>query len=300
MFSSLISTLSRSFYLQPANEDNIDADAHEHEVSSLLNDLITISGAGSWPPRATFGDEWPAPLRPYHHIYKEMSASLCVEESELSLDDEVNSTRIQHFRFRMHDALTEIDLNAVLAILEATEDPAQSHDKNTLILTTESYNGFFACIVFLRHAFRYVIVFMVVRPVTDRLLRWGVIPSVRVAQDEKLIHFPPHIDKPWPFIQRHFGIKTLGGCNTAFFLCNYDSQEEQMYQATCDMPLQYQMTEHYFSLVLWDVEKEVIRDSSFCLELKRFRLFRSTGTTPNASPFLTEGCAKSALTLSLP
>lgn len=118
------------------------------QLRLFLDEMVTIGGAGTWPPQAAHGDAWPSPLRPYHHIFKDLSPTLCTEES--STDDEVNSKRIIDFRSRMSDALAEIDLNAVVAVLESAEKSGNS------AITAECYNGFFACMVYLRHAYRYV------------------------------------------------------------------------------------------------------------------------------------------------
>jgi hypothetical protein len=141
---------------QPSDKDDIIAlakpTAQDNGVSKFLDEMITIGGAGTWPPRAVHGDAWPSPLRPHHQTFMDLSPALCVEES--SLDDEVNSKRISDFRSRLSDALNEIDLKAVIALLQFAEKVDNSEIK------TECYNGFFACLVYLRHAYRYVTVFV--------------------------------------------------------------------------------------------------------------------------------------------
>ena len=126
----------------------IKAICEDHETAGQLQNLIETNGAGSWPPRSSHGDAWPAALRPYHNIYLELAPSLSTKEP--SLDTDVNTKRCLEYRARMRKLLHDhIDLPAVKAILSAVETGDES------ALTADAYNGFFACIALSRHAFRY-------------------------------------------------------------------------------------------------------------------------------------------------
>ena len=118
-----------------------------HPAEASLKNLIDVDGAGSWPPRTTYGQAWPEVLRPYHDIYLELVPSLSTEE--LSQDDEVNYQRCLDYRLRYRQLLSEsIDTKQAAALLSASENGAKD------LLPGEAWNGFFACIALSRHAFR--------------------------------------------------------------------------------------------------------------------------------------------------
>lgn len=117
-----------------------------HDVHSAFMTMVNDEGAGSWPPRATH-DDFPPALRPYQHIYAAMAPLL--PYANPSLDDECNKIRIADFRSRMQTLLAEkIDMDAVRSILETVESG------NWDGFPRDAYNGFYACIACLRHAYR--------------------------------------------------------------------------------------------------------------------------------------------------
>ncbi|KAJ6110140.1 hypothetical protein N7486_002375 [Penicillium sp. IBT 16267x] len=157
------------------------------ETADLLQHLVEFDGAGSWPPEASHGKAWPTALRPYHDIYLKLAPSLSIEN--VPLDKEIHYRRRLEYRVQMRNLLREnIDMSAVENILSASEAGDNS------VFSAKAYNGFYACIAVSRHAFR-----------------WGTIPVVKVAQEEKLIDFPPELELPWRFIQRRYNIKSQGG-----------------------------------------------------------------------------------------
>lgn len=117
-----------------------------HDVHSAFMAMVNDEGAGSWPPRATH-DDFPPALRPYQHIYAAMAPLL--PNADPSLDDECNAIRIADFRSRMQALLTErVDLDAVQRVLETVESG------NWDAFARDTYNGFYACVACLRHAYR--------------------------------------------------------------------------------------------------------------------------------------------------
>jgi hypothetical protein len=123
--------------------------AERHETAALLSDLILKDGAGEWPPRSNHATAtWPAALRPYRDIYNEMAPLL--PTANVSLDDEVNRRRIVNFRSRFQTLLREqVDLAQVEILLKAAE--AGQWD----VFPRDTYNGFYACVAWCRHAYRY-------------------------------------------------------------------------------------------------------------------------------------------------
>jgi len=131
-----------------SNEDNIKdimALAEYHETAARLADLIRKDGAGAWPPRVNL--TWPAALKPYMDIYHEMAPLLPADT--VSLDDEVNMKRIDHFRSRFSKLLSEqVNLLEVTRLLEAAD--AGRWD----VFPRDAYNAFYCCIAWCRHAYR--------------------------------------------------------------------------------------------------------------------------------------------------
>ncbi|KAL4926631.1 uncharacterized protein BDV17DRAFT_293424 [Aspergillus undulatus] len=185
-----------------------------------LRHLIETDGAGTWPPHAVHGDgngdsdAWPLPLRAYHEIYLQAAPSLSFPPGDVSLDDQVSISRVRAFRERVKRALGErVDLDAVREILQLSATETDTENPNRLPLSPAAYNGFTACISNLRHAYR-----------------WGVIPVVRVAQEEKIIDFPEELDVPWAFIARRFEVSSMGGNVMTNYFCNFDKDGSMVYR----------------------------------------------------------------------
>lgn len=118
----------------------------QHDVHSAFMKLVNDDGAGDWPPRANH-DDWPIPLRPYKEVYFTMSPFLATADP--STDDEWNKTRCLEFRSRMQALLTDrIDIEAVERTLQTVASG------NWDSFPRDRYNGFYACIACLRHAYR--------------------------------------------------------------------------------------------------------------------------------------------------
>jgi hypothetical protein len=110
-----------------------------------LQELVTTGGGGKWPPKATFEDSWPASLRPYHQIFS--TAARFIPVLKASLDDKENRTLIDHFRKSLQVALQEnVDLEAVRGAIDVDQEEMEA----------SGWMGFFACVAYLRHAYRLV------------------------------------------------------------------------------------------------------------------------------------------------
>ncbi|KAL2821408.1 hypothetical protein BDW59DRAFT_150064 [Aspergillus cavernicola] len=203
-------------------------------VLQELKHLVQTDGAGNWPPCATHGDTWPAALRPYHAIYLEAAPFLATED--VILDDRVSSQRVDSFRERLRDSLqSRVDLPSVKDILSAAEN-----ENATAELSFASYNGFSACMATLRHAFR-----------------WGVIPVVRVAQEQKIISFPAELDLPWEFICRRYGVTSHGGNVMTNYFSNFDEHDRIVYQVNGGLSDLIQTAEYNFAHIFVAVERLV-------------------------------------------
>ncbi|KAK4154818.1 hypothetical protein C8A00DRAFT_42494 [Chaetomidium leptoderma] len=201
---------SWSFWARKADSENTANDevlqdiknlAECHETAALLDDLIHKDGAGEWPPRSNHAHTtWPAALRPYREIYEEMAPLL--PRANVSLDNEVNKARITDFRSRLRKLLhEEVKLDQVEQLLKAAE--AGRWD----VFPRETYNAFYCCIAWCRHAYR-----------------WATIPVVSLAQLETTLPLPPQLALPWRYLQRHFGLTSESGNNMSNLVLNFDPQ----------------------------------------------------------------------------
>jgi hypothetical protein len=200
-----------------------------------LKHLVNADGAGSWPPRATHGDTWPAVLRPYHDIYLEVAPYLSTEN--ISTNNEVNTERRTSFRERVRKALHErVNLPSVKDILSATENEGNAAG----ITPPASFNGFSACIAYMRHAYR-----------------WALIPVVKAGQEEKIIDFPEELTLPWSFICRRYGITSKGGNIMTNYFCNFDEQGHIIYEINGALSELIRTAEYNFSYMFVATERFV-------------------------------------------
>ncbi|OJJ06248.1 hypothetical protein ASPVEDRAFT_45650 [Aspergillus versicolor CBS 583.65] len=208
--------------------------APENEpVFEELKHLVNADGAGSWPPRATHGDTWPAVLRPYHDIYLEVAPYLSTEN--ISTNNDVNTERRNSFRERVRKALHErVNLPSVKGILSATENEGNAAG----ITPPASFNGFSACIAYMRHAYR-----------------WALVPVVKVGQEKKIIDFPEELTLPWSFICRRYGVTSKGGNIMTNYLCNFDEQGRIIYEFNGALSELIRTAEYNFSYMFVATER---------------------------------------------
>lgn len=124
-----------------------------HAAARTLQEMINKDGAGSWPPQASYRESWPLVLQPYHDVFFELAPLLPVLDP--SVVQVVNEARRAEYRKRLRIMLEErINIEAVEASLSNTTGP------ESFVTANKAYNGFYACISALRHAFRFVKLFM--------------------------------------------------------------------------------------------------------------------------------------------
>lgn len=148
-----------------------------------LDALITNEGAGSWPPSPSYVDSWPTQLAPYHSIAL-AAPTRFVDSSDIHpiRPDDQLAVRISENRQWLARQLAEsVDVEAVMRLLPSMDVGPRC--------------GFLACLAYLAH-----------------LYRWGTLPVVRIAQDEKeLPGMPQEIRRPFGWLQEEFGLETNGG-----------------------------------------------------------------------------------------
>lgn len=156
-----------------------------------LDNLITHEGAGSWPPSPTYVDSWPSQLAVYNTIAS-LAPPRFVDSSALHpvRSDEELRLRIDENRRWLTTQLATIDVDAVLQLLPTMDVAARC--------------GFLACLAYLAH-----------------LYRWGTLPVVRIAQDEKhLPGMPSAIREPMEWIHKEMGLETNGGSKSIILPSN--------------------------------------------------------------------------------
>ncbi|KAJ7485383.1 hypothetical protein FB451DRAFT_1229524 [Mycena latifolia] len=205
----------------------------EHQILNCLHDLIQIGGGGSWPPTVTYDDSWPLPLKAYNSVFRAMETLLPVEES--SLDHPHNREIIDSFRARMRSLLDRhIDVEEVESALEGWQSERDCS-------AYAAWLGFFACMSFLRHAYR-----------------WGVTPIVSEAQNETFVAFPHELEVPWIAIQQRFGIESPSGCMTSICYSNMAAVDRLQYSVTLGMPEKHRSTEFWNTKLVCDMEVKML------------------------------------------
>ncbi|QSZ32491.1 hypothetical protein DSL72_002069 [Monilinia vaccinii-corymbosi] len=204
-----------------------------HAAQRSLRDLVEINGAGTWPPTTVYGDAWPKVLQPFHNIYQAMAPALST--AELSGNDVENFQRCLDFRAQMRTLYNDqVSMEEVKALLDAAE-----HDGS--VLSRAAWNGFFACIAMSRHSFR-----------------WGTIPVVKLAQQERVIEFPACLDLAWSYLKRRYGATSQGGNIASNYLCNFDERGQIAYPINLGMDELIQSAEYNFGHVFHHMEKEAL------------------------------------------
>ncbi|KAJ7498040.1 hypothetical protein B0H11DRAFT_2189800 [Mycena galericulata] len=233
MLSWLLPSWSRPTEDTPSPSAEILDDPLQHAALTRLRDLVNVGGGGSWPPRATYRDSWPLPLRPYDSVYRVMEPTLAVAES--SVDNVHNRQIIDSFRSRMR---LQLELHVNLADVESALERAESDPE---ACSQAAWLGFWLCMSFLRHSYR-----------------WGVSPIVSEAQNEQSLEFPEQIELPWNYLKQHFGTTSPGGCMTSLMYTNMRCDSRLEYSVTVGMPEVHRTTEYWNTKLISEMEVRVL------------------------------------------
>ncbi|KAJ7319104.1 hypothetical protein DFH08DRAFT_789564 [Mycena albidolilacea] len=258
MFSWIFSTYSSpspAVVVSPGPSTKILQDPLNHRAIECLRDLVQLGGGGTWPPTATYDDSWPLPLRAYHSVFRAMETSLPVEEP--SLIHARNREIIDSFRARMR---SELERRIKIPEVERTLEEWESQSG-----VQSAWLGFFTCISFLRHAYR-----------------WGVTPIVSEAQSEASVEFPQELDLPWSALQRHFGISSPSGCMTSICYSNMASDEILQYSVTAGMGEVHNSTEFWNTKLVVDMETKLLPAYHLFAQAISFMDFRDPDAAQDA------------------
>ena len=180
-----------------------------------LDALMDIEGGGTWPPRLirpqassssstlasssantqsaindTSSCSW---WQSYHTLALSLAASGRFVDSEDGLHPSRSEaylrTKIDDDRSWMEQELDRVVVVDTLMrrLNEALEFDGRSNSSSCL--------GLFACLMYLAH-----------------LYRWGILPVVSLAQDERTLEMPEAIARPLKTLSERYGLKTSGGC----------------------------------------------------------------------------------------
>ena len=229
-----------------------------HETAAKLSDMVRKDGAGCWPPRCNHASAtWPAALRPYREIYNEMAPLL--PAAHASTDNEVNREIIDTFRARFRKLLDDkVNLEEVNQLLAAAD--AGRWD----VFPRDTYNAFYACVAWCRHAYRYAPYFaspLFSPPIIPLISnpqkndnRWASVPVVAIAQLETSLPLPAQLVVPWNRMQSHFCLASDSGNNMSNLVLNFSPSGEYVYKINSGLSQRITSSEEEFSRIFVEIE----------------------------------------------
>lgn len=229
--------------------------ADRHETAAALVDLIQHDGASTWPPRSNHDHKtWPSAWQPYKLAYVELAPSLPM--SPPSLDENSNMVAISDFRQRFSLLLQSVKLDEVINTLQAAFDGERD------AVTLDTLNAFYSCISWCRHAYRLDQKCQqgdLLSPVLTVVYRWGIVPVVRVAQDEKEVHLPEQLVRPWYLLQNHYGCISHSGNVMSGLILNFDDKGRHVFKANTGLAEKVVSAEEEFARIFREAEGLVCR-----------------------------------------
>lgn len=213
-------------------------------LSESLERMIRNEGAGSWPPNPTYRDSWPKCLHTYDAVAMQAPPRFVTPELRPTYTDAQLRQRIDDNRLWLQQSLATIDVAQVMAALPTLDANARL--------------GFLACMAYLTH-----------------LYRWGTLPVVAMAQDDKSLRLPDSIAKPFHWLNAYFGIESSGGCLYSMTLVNvirhHDGQLAMAYSNMRHMAQKSVVdAERYNAFVFYEMETlalELYRSIAQCQTL---------------------------------
>lgn len=242
--SSHISSSATSVHDEPYSSNDIapklSSALSSTCLTSTLDDMMRTEGGGSWPPKPTYRDSWPDCLHLYDHVARQAPPRFVTPELRPNYTDAELRQRIDENRLWLEQSLASINVEQVMSTLPALEVNARL--------------GFLACLAYLIH-----------------LYRWGTLPVVAMAQDEKKIAFPDNINLPFRWLNHLYGIESSGGCLFTMTLVNVipnGGHLEMAYSNMRHMPQQSVVdAERYNAFVFYEMERislELYRSIAQC------------------------------------
>ena len=176
--------------------------------------LVEIEGAGSWPPqparpqpsasasssttsesvsRDTLSCSW---WQSYHSLALSIASTGRFVDSEDGLHPYRSESDLQA-RIEGNRTWLAQELERVVVIDTVMRRLNESLALDSPSGSASSCLGFLACLAYLAH-----------------LYRWGTVPVVSLAQDERVLEMPEAISRPMKVLGKRYGLKTSGGCKS--------------------------------------------------------------------------------------
>lgn len=171
-------------------------------LSAHLDVMIAIEGAGAWPPQparpsgtsSSSSSSCTSWWDPYHTLALHAASSgrfvdsrdgLHPHRAEHALRERIDANR----RWLADELAQRVPPDVDEAVMQHLEDEQQQQSSSSSCL------GLLACLAYLAH-----------------LYRWGTLPVVALAQDERELTMPREIERPWGVLRARYGLRTSGGC----------------------------------------------------------------------------------------
>ena len=185
-------------------------------LAMQLDALMEIEGGGTWPPRlvrpqassssSTLASS-SAITQPaindtsdcsWWQSYHTLALSLAATGRFVDSEDGLHPSRSEaYLRAKIDDNRSwmaeEVNRVVVVDMLMRRLNEALAIDGHSH--SSASCLGLFACLMYLAH-----------------LYRWGILPVVSLAQDERTLEMPEAIARPLKALSERYGLKTSGGC----------------------------------------------------------------------------------------
>jgi hypothetical protein len=191
-------------------------DGDFRSLAAQWDALVENEGGGSWPPR---------PARPqassssspsgstcaaidsancltsscsWWQAYHDLALSLAASGRFVDSRDGLHPTRAEselRIRIDLNRQWLAEELERVVILDTVMQRLRESLAPEDNPVSSSSCLGFLACLAYLAH-----------------LYRWGTIPVVSLAQDERMLKMPEAISRPLRVLRERYGLKTSGGC----------------------------------------------------------------------------------------
>lgn len=193
-------------------------DGDFRSLAAQWDALVEIEGGGSWPPRparpeassssssSSFGPTcaasdsvgYPTSSCSWWQAYHDLALSLASSGRFVDSRDGLHPSRAEselRIRIDLNRQWLAEELERVVILDTIMQRLKKSLATEDNLVSSSSCLGFLACLAYLAH-----------------LYRWGTIPVVSLAQDERMLKMPEAISRPLRVLRERYGLKTSGGC----------------------------------------------------------------------------------------
>lgn len=87
--------------------------------------------------------------------------------------------------------------------------------------------------------------------------RWGMVPVVKAAQDEKIVNLPMALVEPWNHLQKYYGCTSQSGNVMSGLILNFNESGRHVFKANCGLSEKIVSAEEQFACIFRDIEESV-------------------------------------------